>query len=104
MQALKQGSLLGATVLRGRRRGWAAGASRTVTASSGQAGPLRVATGRSNQEIADALVISPAPVRTHVGRAMTKLGARDRTQLALHGVRAGLTIGDGFRRPTSSET
>ena len=39
-----------------------------------------VATGRSNQEIADALVISPDTVRTHVSRAMVKLHARDRAQ------------------------
>jgi DNA-binding NarL/FixJ family response regulator len=38
-----------------------------------------VATGRSNDEIAEALVISPATGRTHVSRAMIKLDARDRT-------------------------
>jgi DNA-binding CsgD family transcriptional regulator len=31
-------------------------------------------------------------VRTHIGRAMGKLGARDRAQLVVFAVRAGLTI------------
>ena len=51
-----------------------------------------VATGRSNDEIADELYLSPATVRTHVGRAITKLGARDRAQLVVLAVRAGLTL------------
>jgi DNA-binding NarL/FixJ family response regulator len=34
-----------------------------------------VATGRSNQEIAKELFLSPATVRTHISRAMGKLGA-----------------------------
>jgi DNA-binding NarL/FixJ family response regulator len=51
-----------------------------------------VATGRSNDEIADELHLSPATVRTHVGRAITKLGARDRAQLVVLAVRAGLTL------------
>jgi DNA-binding NarL/FixJ family response regulator len=42
-----------------------------------------VATGRSNQEIARALVLSPDTVRTHVSRAMVKLRARDRAQLVV---------------------
>jgi DNA-binding NarL/FixJ family response regulator len=42
-----------------------------------------VATGRSNQEIARALVLSPDTVRTHVSRAMVKLQARDRAQLVV---------------------
>jgi DNA-binding NarL/FixJ family response regulator len=51
-----------------------------------------VATGRSNTEIADALFLSPATVRTHVTRAMTKLNARSRAQLVVLAVRAGLTV------------
>jgi DNA-binding NarL/FixJ family response regulator len=51
-----------------------------------------VATGRSNDEIADALVVSPATVRTHVSRAMIKLGARDRAQLVVFAVQSGLTL------------
>jgi DNA-binding NarL/FixJ family response regulator len=51
-----------------------------------------VATGRSNQEIAEELVLSPATVRTHISRAMGKLGARDRAQLVVFAVRAGLVL------------
>src|SRR5215469_7156739 len=43
--------------------------------------PILVAAGRSNEEIAEHLVVSPATAKTHVNRAMTKLGARDRAQL-----------------------
>jgi len=49
-----------------------------------------VASGRSNQEIADALVVSPDTVRTHVSRAMVKLRARDRAQLVVFALQSGL--------------
>lgn len=50
-----------------------------------------VATGRSNDEIAAELVVSPATVRTHVSRAMVKLQARDRAQLVVFAIQSGLT-------------
>jgi DNA-binding NarL/FixJ family response regulator len=53
-----------------------------------------VATGRSNQEIADRLVVSPDTVRTHVSRAMLKLHARDRAQLVVFAMESGLTPPD----------
>ena len=46
--------------------------------------------GLSNDEIARALVISPATARTHVSRAMIKLAARDRAQLVVFAYEAGL--------------
>jgi DNA-binding NarL/FixJ family response regulator len=49
-----------------------------------------VGTGLSNHEIASHLVISPATARTHVSRAMLKLGARDRAQLVVIAYEAGL--------------
>jgi DNA-binding NarL/FixJ family response regulator len=49
------------------------------------------ATGRSNDEITAELVPSP-PVRTHIGRAMIKLNARDRAQLVVFAIPAGLSI------------
>jgi DNA-binding NarL/FixJ family response regulator len=49
-----------------------------------------VATGLSNDEIAAKLVLSPATVKTHVNRAMAKVGARDRAQLVVFAHRAGL--------------
>lgn len=49
-----------------------------------------VGEGLSNDEIAARLVISPATAKTHVSRAMVKLGARDRAQLVVHAYEAGL--------------
>jgi DNA-binding NarL/FixJ family response regulator len=49
-----------------------------------------VGTGRSNGEIAERLFLSPETVRTHVSRAMVKLGARDRAQLVVFALRSGL--------------
>jgi DNA-binding NarL/FixJ family response regulator len=42
-----------------------------------------VARGFSNQEIATRLHLSPATVKTHIGRLLTKLPARDRAQLVI---------------------
>jgi DNA-binding NarL/FixJ family response regulator len=49
-----------------------------------------IARGRSNREIARALSLSEKTVKTHVSAIFTKLGVADRTQAALHAVRAGL--------------
>ena len=49
-----------------------------------------VAGGLSNDEIGQRLYMSPATARTHVSRAMTKLGARDRTQLVVAAYESGL--------------
>jgi DNA-binding CsgD family transcriptional regulator len=51
-----------------------------------------VVTGRSNGEMAEALFLSPATVRTRVARAMGKLNARFRAQLVVLAVRAGLVL------------
>ena len=49
-----------------------------------------VAAGMSNEDIATQLVVSPHTVKTHVNRAMTKLGAHDRAQLVIAAYEAGL--------------
>jgi DNA-binding NarL/FixJ family response regulator len=49
-----------------------------------------VAGGCTNDEIARRLYLSPATVRTHVSRTMTKLAARDRTQLVVIAYETGL--------------
>ena len=49
-----------------------------------------VAQGRSNQEIAGALVISEATARTHVSNILHKLHLASRTQAALYALREGL--------------
>jgi DNA-binding NarL/FixJ family response regulator len=48
------------------------------------------ADGLTNDEIAQKLYMSPATVRTHVSRAMTKLGVRDRAQLVVLAYETGL--------------
>lgn len=49
-----------------------------------------IGTGRSNDEIAERLYISPATARTYVSRLLAKLEARDRAQLVVMAHRAGL--------------
>jgi DNA-binding NarL/FixJ family response regulator len=49
-----------------------------------------VAGGLSNQEVSERLFVSPATAKTHVSRAMGKLGARDRAQLVVIAYESGL--------------
>ncbi|MEV2278497.1 response regulator transcription factor [Nocardiopsis sp. NPDC049922] len=49
-----------------------------------------VGRGMSNQEIGAELHLSPATARTHVGRVLTKLGARDRVGLVVIAYESGL--------------
>jgi DNA-binding NarL/FixJ family response regulator len=51
---------------------------------------VQVATGRSNEEIASALFLSPLTAKTHVSRILTKLGVRDRVQLVVIAYETGL--------------
>jgi DNA-binding NarL/FixJ family response regulator len=55
-----------------------------------------IARGLSNTEIAEHLHLSPATVKTHIGRLLAKLRARDRAQLVIVAYETGL-VGD--RRP-----
>lgn len=49
-----------------------------------------IASGLSNQEIADALVLSNATVKTHINRIFYKTGARDRAQAVRYAYQHGL--------------
>ncbi|MBM7790257.1 response regulator [Tenggerimyces flavus] len=49
-----------------------------------------VASGLTNDDIARHLVVSPLTAKTHVSRAMAKVGARDRAQLVVFGYQSGL--------------
>ncbi|TDD66173.1 response regulator [Actinomadura rubrisoli] len=51
-----------------------------------------VGRGLSNDEIADELAVSPLTAKTHVSRAMGKLGVRDRVRLVVLAYEAGLVI------------
>ena len=53
-----------------------------------------IAQGKSNKEIASALVVSVNTIRAHVRSLMQKLNMENRTQLAIYGLREGF----GLRR------
>ncbi|WP_353829170.1 response regulator [Agromyces sp. SYSU T0242] len=55
-----------------------------------------IARGRSNDEIAAEMFVSPYTVKTHASRAMLKVGARDRAQLVSFALLSGLPA---FRPP-----
>jgi DNA-binding NarL/FixJ family response regulator len=57
-----------------------------------------VAGGLSNNEIADRLVLSPATVKSHVSRIMTKLDVRDRSQLVVLAYESGM-VNPAWMRP-----
>lgn len=58
-----------------------------------------VAAGLSNDEIADRLYVSVNTAKTHVSRAMIKLGARDRAQLVVFAYHSGLVAADPPDKP-----
>jgi two-component system NarL family response regulator len=74
-----------------------------MAASSDPANPLTkreqeilalVASGKSNQEIADELYIAPGTVRVHIHTILQKLEVRDRTQAAILAIQMGLVPHD----------
>jgi DNA-binding NarL/FixJ family response regulator len=56
-----------------------------------------VGLGLSNTEIADRLHLSLSTAKTHIGRLLMKLGARDRAQLVIAAYNSGLV---GTSKPT----
>ncbi len=49
-----------------------------------------IANGKDNQEIADALFISPKTVKNHISNILMKLGVNNRIQAAVYAVRSGI--------------
>jgi len=85
------------TVHRGRSRIPAAVADRLAERLSGNALTERetevlrtIVAGKSNKEIASALFISEATVKTHINNLLSKLGATDRTQAARIALQRGI--------------
>jgi DNA-binding NarL/FixJ family response regulator len=59
-----------------------------------------IAAGLSNAEIAERLYISPLTCKSHVSRILTKVDARDRTQLVMLAYESGLVV-PGQQRGTA---
>ncbi len=53
-----------------------------------------VAQGKSNREIAEALVISEKTAKAHISNMLSKLGLDDRTQMAIYAIKNGLVASD----------
>jgi DNA-binding NarL/FixJ family response regulator len=77
-----------------RARPRAPGATRDVSALTDREREVlrEVGRGRSNSEIASELHMSPATAKTHVGRVLMKLAARDRAQLVVAAYESGLVV------------
>ncbi len=63
-----------------------------------------VATGLSNDEIAERLFVAPVTVKTHANRAMAELGARDRARLVVIAYETGLVRAGQTRARDAGQT
>jgi DNA-binding NarL/FixJ family response regulator len=58
----------------------------------------QIVSGKSNKEIAAALNISEATVKTHVNNLLSKLGVEDRTHAAMAAIRRGIVPFESLRK------
>ena len=72
-----------------RQRGWKAQPVGGLTQREREVAAL-IARGKTNREIADALVLGERTVQTHVGHILDKLGFSSRTQIAVWATDRGL--------------
>jgi len=56
--------------------------------------------GKTDQEIANQLVLAEVTIRTHVARILAKLGLHNRVQAALYGIRSGMVSFEETRELT----
>ncbi|MFJ1707723.1 response regulator [Kitasatospora sp. NPDC088346] len=82
--------LIGEFAARSKRPAEPAGAALTALTDREREVLALVGLGLSNDDIARRLVVSPLTAKTHVSRAMVKLGARDRAQLVVIAYESGL--------------
>ena len=59
----------------------------------------QIVRGNSNKEIATALAISEATVKTHINSLLGKLGVTDRTQAATAAIQRGIVTLESLRKP-----
>ena len=81
------------TALPAEQQAAAAGADALATLTDREREVLvLMARGRSNTEIGEDLFVAEATVKTHVGRILAKLGARDRVQAVVVAYETGLVV------------
>lgn len=57
--------------------------------------------GASNKEIGDRLSISPHTVKAHLANILSKMGLRNRQQIAAYAARSGMLVGASETNPTA---
>ncbi|HZC05262.1 MAG TPA: response regulator transcription factor [Ktedonobacterales bacterium] len=80
-------------------RGQARGRASATLTEREQEVLLQLARGRTNHEIAEALVVSDETIKTHVGNILSKLQLAHRTQAAIYALKRGLISLDEIEEP-----
>src|SRR5579863_7136955 len=86
---------LAAAIPGSQRARWGTPCTNIVSSTRVHSNATLVAEGLSNAEVAARLVVSPATAKTHVGHLLSKLQARDRTQLVVIAYENGVVAPGG---------